>query len=183
MESLKKQQSDLENSVTPIATTIEALTAQIIIVAKYGSLLAKPINIQPVTQYQATLSQICIKLRNLFPLPDTESALAESFKPSKEFVTTLEEIKNAVEALPDPSIQDAAKEYLIVAQERMETYRAASVQLKECQSRIAIADKVHNVYGDVMTTELENLYVSVEKISAISTASSMPTMKVLLKPN
>ncbi|HAT6309908.1 TPA: AAA family ATPase [Legionella pneumophila] len=163
LESLKKQQSDLENSVTPIATTIEALTDQIIIVAKYGSLLAKPINIQPVTQYQATLNQICIKLRNLFPLSDTESALAESFKPSQEFVTTLEEIKKAIEALPDPSIQDAAKEYLIVAQERMETYRSASIQLKVCQSRIAIADKVHNVYGDVMTTELENLYVSVEK--------------------
>lgn len=183
LDSLKKQQSDIENIITPIATTIETLAAQIMIVAEYGSLLAKPINIQPITQYQANLSQICIKLRRLFPLSDTKAALAESFKPPKEFVTIVEEIKNAVEALPDPSIQDAAKEFLIVAHERIETYRSASAQLKVCLSRISIADKVHKVYGDVMTTELENLYVSVEKNFRNSIASSMQMMRVLLKPN
>ncbi|MGL6029426.1 MAG: ATP-binding protein, partial [Legionella sp.] len=162
LESLNKQKSDLENSLIPILTTIEALTAQITIVAKYGSLLSKTINLLPVTQYQASLSQICIKLRNLYTLSETESALEESLKPSKEVVNTFDEIKTAVEALPDPSIQDAAKEYLIISQERLETYRSDSVILKECQARIAIAEKVYNVYSDVMTTELSNLYASVE---------------------
>ncbi|HAT9135678.1 TPA: AAA family ATPase [Legionella pneumophila] len=163
LEALKKQLSELEKSIAPIITTIEAVATQIITVAKLGTLLEKPINIEPLTQYQTTLNQICNKLRKLFPLSDSQSALEVSFRPSKEFIAKLEEIQKAIEALPEPSTQDAAKEYLIVAHERIETYRSTSSQLKACQSRIAIAEQVHKVYGDVMTTELENLYSSVEK--------------------
>lgn len=163
LEKIKQQQADLEKTILPVVTTMEAFATQIATVAKYGPLLPTPIEVAALNDYKNALSQICTKLRKTFPLSDSQAALEEPFAPSEAVTTLIESLKAAITALPEPSTQDAAREYLIVAQERMEAYRTASAQLKACQSRIAIAEKVHKEYGDVMTIELENVYASVEK--------------------
>lgn len=163
LEAIKQQQEALEKTIAPIATMFETLGTHIATVAKYGPLLATPIDVAPLTNYKNALSLISGKLRKLFPLSDSQSALEEAFKPAEDITTLIESVKVAITALPEPSTQDAAREFLIVAQERMEAFRTASAQLKACQSHITIAEKVHKEYGDVMTIELENVYASVEK--------------------
>ena len=163
LETIKQQQAELEKTITPVVTAIEELVAHITTVAKYGPLLPTPIDITALTNFKTALSLISTKLRKLFPLSDSQSALEESLEPADDVSILIESLKVAITALPEPSTQDAAREYLIVAQERMEAYRIAMAQLKACQSRITIADKVHETYGDVMTIELENVYASVEK--------------------
>jgi recombinational DNA repair ATPase RecF len=163
LEAIKQQQEALEKTIAPIATMFETLATHITTVAKYGPLLTAPIDVTALTNYKNTLSLISSKLRKLFPLSDSQSALEEAFEPAEDVTDLIESLKVAITVLPEPSTQDAAREYLIVAQERMEAYRTISAQLKACQSRITIAEKVYEEYGDVMTIELENVYASVEK--------------------
>jgi hypothetical protein len=163
LEAIKQQQEALEKTIAPIATMFETLGTHITTVAKYGPLLPTAIEVAALTNYKNALSLVSSKLRKLFPLSDSQSALEEAFAPAEDITALIESLKVVITALPEPSTQDAAREYLIVAQERMEAFRTASVQLKACQSRTTIAEKVHKEYGDVMTIELENVYASVEK--------------------
>lgn len=163
LEAIKQQQTELEKKISPVIETIEEVTSHVTTLIKYGPLLPTPIDMTAFTNYKNALNVISAKLRKLFPLSDSQSALEESHEPTEDITTLIESLKLAITALPEPSSQDAAREYLIVAQERMETYRAALTLLKACQSRIAIAEKANETYGDVMTTELENVYTSVEK--------------------
>lgn len=163
LEKIKQQQTNLEKTILPVVTTIETFASQIATVAKYGPLLSTPIEVTALNDYKNVLSLISTKLRKLFPLSDSQATLEESFAPSETVTSLIENLKTEITALPEPSSQDAAREYLIVVQERMEAYRTASAQLKACQSRITVAEKVHEAYGNVMTTELKNVYTSVQK--------------------
>jgi DNA repair exonuclease SbcCD ATPase subunit len=116
LETIKQQQTELEKTITPVATAIEELTAHITTLAKYGPLLPTPINIIALTNYKNALSMISNKLRKLFPLSDSQSALEESLEPAEDVTTLIESLKVAITALPEPSTQDAARDYLIVAQ-------------------------------------------------------------------
>jgi len=163
LETVKRQQEEMEKVASPVATIYETLNTHIATVEKYGPIFPKPIDVELLINYKNALGLASTKLRKLFPLSESQSTLEESFAPSEEVTALIKEIGTAIEELPEPSKQDAAREYLIVAQERMETYRSASIQLKACQSKVKVADKVQELYGQVMTAELENVYASVEK--------------------
>ncbi len=73
-------------------------------------------------------------------------------------VTTL---RKWVDALPEPSKEEAAKEYLIVAQEKYDRCRAAKADANAAQTRAETAGKVFEAYGAVSTVVLEGIYDTV----------------------
>lgn len=163
LEEVKQKQSALEKVSIVIASKLENLSSQLILILKYDSLLAKPIDKSCIETYCKQLSSIATKNRNIFPLAKNKSLLESPYKPSKEVIQFIETLKNEIAKLPEASKQDAARDYLTIAQERMEVYRSAASKLKECKSKEKIANKVFEVYGKVQTTELENIYKNVEK--------------------
>lgn len=72
-------------------------------------------------------------------------------------------VKTHVEGLPEPSAEEAAKEYLIVAQEKYERCRVAKEDMENLAARSEIAAKVFECYGKVSTAVLEGIYDSVQK--------------------
>jgi hypothetical protein len=73
------------------------------------------------------------------------------------------QIARAVEAIPEPTQQDAARDYLVIAQERVETHRNASQQLKKAEERSRLATDVYNTYIEATTVELDKIYKDVEQ--------------------
>lgn len=74
-----------------------------------------------------------------------------------------ENLRAHAEGLPDPSKEEAAKEYLIVAQEKYDRCRAANAEMEAAAAREALAAKVFEHYGTVSTAVLEDIYDTVQK--------------------
>jgi hypothetical protein len=78
-------------------------------------------------------------------------------------VSAVDALETSVLGLPEPSQQDAARDFLTIGQERLETYRQASLKLKAAKERAVIARSVFDLYGTVSTEALENIYKTVEQ--------------------
>jgi hypothetical protein len=76
---------------------------------------------------------------------------------------TISLIEEGVDAVPEPSEQDAARDYLTVGQERLETVRDASARLQEAQKQARLARTVSEAYASASTTVLEQVYKEVEQ--------------------
>jgi hypothetical protein len=100
-------------------------------------------------------------IEDFLPLDKTLQALAPVIV-APTFDAALRELEAAVAALPDPSAQDAAREFLIVAQEKLAAYRSASQAAKAAQENAEKASKVFEVYGQTTTAALENIFKQVE---------------------
>jgi recombinational DNA repair ATPase RecF len=87
--------------------------------------------------------------------------LAQGVPPAWTSVVT--RLKAYVEALPEPSKEDAAKEFLIVAQEKYHHCRRSKVDFDAALARADTAAKVFQQYGVVSTSVLEEIYDSVQK--------------------
>jgi hypothetical protein len=88
--------------------------------------------------------------RLLDPIPTAVSSLVEA-------------IKLYAESLPDLSKEEAAKEYLIVAQEKYKVQSTTTLEHDVAAAREGIALKVFKCYGAVSTTVLEGIYDKVQK--------------------
>jgi RecF/RecN/SMC family protein len=78
-------------------------------------------------------------------------------------VKVVEELKAYAQALPEPSKEEAAKEYLIVAQEKYSRCMGANAEREAAADRKLAAAQVFKHYGVVSTTVLEGIYDTVQK--------------------
>lgn len=75
----------------------------------------------------------------------------------------IDECRTAVNALPDTSVEDEARDVLIVAQERYEKLLSATKAAKEYKARSAVAEKMLTHYNNSCTGVLEDIYDKVAK--------------------
>lgn len=78
-------------------------------------------------------------------------------------VKVTDDLKVYADELPEPSKEEAAKEYLIVAQEKYDRCRTAKEELDVAAAREALAAKVFEYYGTVSTSVSEGIYDTVQK--------------------
>jgi hypothetical protein len=72
-------------------------------------------------------------------------------------------LKDHVNSLPEPSKEDAAKEFLIVTEERYARCRTTKAESEAAANRAETASKVFAEYATVSTAVLDAIYDSVEK--------------------
>ncbi|HEU5047054.1 MAG TPA: ATP-binding protein [Rickettsiales bacterium] len=162
LASIKKKRGELEKALEPITAKIDGLRSAMVAVSKYGPLFTEPVDVQPLKSYEVMLLENTRQLRAFLPLQKTLDALQSDLIVPDAAKIILAAIKNAVEIIPEPSQQDAARDYLIVGQEKLDAYRKTSLQLEAGNKRTTTAKQVLDKYVDVMNTELEKIYQNVE---------------------
>ena len=75
----------------------------------------------------------------------------------------VESLRKHVDSLPDLSKEEAAKEFLIVGQEKYDRCRATKAEAETAAKRADTAAQVSARYGVVSTSVLDGIYDSVEK--------------------
>ena len=90
--------------------------------------------------------------------PALQAVSASWWSPKTDQQTRINECHAAVNALPDTSAEDEARDILIVAQERYEKLLGATKTAKEQTSRSAVAQKVLDHYNTSCTMVLEGIY-------------------------
>jgi hypothetical protein len=151
----------LEAQLALIAGDMIRLRGAIASVCALGASLKQPIDVTLLASTEEGLAKRIASLQQLLPLEETAAALASAHE-IPDISQAVTAITEAVAAIPEPSKQDAARDFLVLAQERLEAYRAAELALQEQQERAQRAKKVFEVYGDVTTKALEDIYKQVE---------------------
>ena len=126
-------------------------------------------NLKPVIEQQELIDYIT-------RLKEIETALNEVIKdntkinPAIDAVSTswwvpmvaqqnkIKDCQTAIKAIPDTSVEDKAREFLIVAQDRYEKLIKQSKVAKEQKKQAEIAEKVLKHYNETCTAVLEEIY-------------------------
>lgn len=156
------QRRQIEQDSQPAIEAMQTLSELYPKLVKYASLLKPPIESSSITAYAKQLADSAASVRKLLPISASITALDSIADIPRQVQTTVDEVSIAIAHLPEPSQQDAAREFLIVAQERLETYQQASRQELAARGDVEIATTVVDTYGKVTTTELEKIYTNVE---------------------
>ena len=130
------------------------------IIAHCGT-FAPPVDAADLVALKTVLAGRYSQLKKVLPLGDTATILLAMSKVA-DVATALATFEARVTAIPEPTKQDAARDFLVVAQERLESYRAAKFKVTAARARADRAAAVYKIYGDVTTTRLEQVYADVE---------------------
>ena len=158
-----KQRRALEKELQPILARVNDLVALCADVAAHGAALKPPVDCASILTQQEQLQTVSKALATLLPLAKTREALGSLAGERETLKPTLKQLAGAIAALPEPNAQEAARDYLTICQERLETFRQASVALKEARSRAQTAREVFDTYASETTKALDAIYAQVQE--------------------
>lgn len=152
----------IEQDSLPAIEAMQALGVLYQTLARYASLLKPAIESSGIAAHATQLTDCATSVRNLLPISDSITALDSIANIPHQVQITANEVSAAIAHLPEPSQQDAARDFLIVAQERLEAFQQASRQERAASREAETATNVLETYGKVTTAALEDIYKSVE---------------------
>ena len=161
LEEVTAKRKALEVQINPLMDVIHEVGNALATVTGYGTQLNPPIEVTPLNDFKAVLAGRYGQLQKLLPLDDTRAVLlAAHYAP--DLTTIIAALEAGIAAIPEPTKQDAARDFLVVAQERLEQYRLARQKVTVGKLRADRSSKVFELYGDVTTKALESIYKDVE---------------------
>ena len=161
-EEIARQRSALEKQCGTVVALLEELGTALRSLERYCGLLDPKVSAGSVTQYREAVGRDRGALDSLNPMPDAKRALEELGKIPEATLETLGAVEAAVNGIPDATDQDAARDYLTVAQERLQAYRDAAIAEKRAEERATLTRAVSETYGTVSISVLNGIYKDVE---------------------
>ena len=160
LESVTKKRAALESQIKPVLDTLYAAGTAFATMISDARQFSPPVDTKALGDFKAVLLARYQQLQKLLPLEDTCGVLRIAHT-VPDFTPALDALGTAVDAIPEPTKQDAAREFLVLAQERLEQYRAARLKVSAGKARSERAAKVLTLYGQVTTGSLEKIYKDV----------------------
>ncbi|WP_316978904.1 ATP-binding protein [Shumkonia mesophila] len=160
-DAVTKKRTALEAEIKPLLDTLYAAGTALATMIGYAPQFSPPVDAKALSDFKAVLLGRYQLLQKLLPLNDTRAVLATA-NSVPDLAAARDALAAAIDAIPEPTKQDAAREFLILAQERLEQYRTAKLKVTAGKVRAERAAKVFNTYGEVTTSSLEKIYKDVE---------------------
>ncbi|CAA2136921.1 chromosome segregation protein SMC [Methylobacterium bullatum] len=161
LEAVKALRERAERAITPVHDALEADYAYARSIYPHAKHLLDETELKVVAGHGAALKAAADTLKAFLPL-DATLAVLEDLAPTQVIIASLKNLESRIGALPELSEQDAAQEYLITAQYRLETLRKASAAVTTAEDRATRARKVFDVYKLTSDAALEKVYADVQ---------------------
>ena len=162
LEGVTKKRAEIVKHLDLICATIQQFTDSLRLVYRHAGALTPPAATEGITKYGQDAVTALNQIRKFHPLEDTLKSLEIVRAVPVSVTNELQKISEEVGKIPEASQQDAAKEYLIMAQERLEAYRAATLRWKKGSDDAKTAAGVCEIYNNEMTKALDAIYRKVE---------------------
>jgi len=159
--SLKRQAA--ETKMVPLIATLRKVQAAINTVVGYAGLTKPPVVTKAARDYSSHCGTTVEKLTAFMPLSETITVLTNMPTIPPAVLAAIGEIEKAVVVLPEPTKQDAAREWLTVAQERLEVWCDAMRKQKAAKDQAQKARQISDIYTATSDTVLAGIYSTVEK--------------------
>jgi len=161
LEAVATQRRALELLVQPILNRVQAAGSSLATLIGHAANLPTPVDATELSSFKAKLGAQYRVIDTLFPLDQTLTALDARHNVA-EIAGPMAALEAAVAALPEPSKQDASLGFLILAQERLEMFRAAKQKVTVGKLRAERSAQAFDVFRDVTIKALEDIYRDVE---------------------
>jgi recombinational DNA repair ATPase RecF len=156
-QELVKSAQPLVAELLDLATVASTATA-------YGKALPEPLAMEAVTRWIDLLRnkrETVASSSNIERSSDiVETVMHEH---SVEVKQELDELQKRINMLPDASQEDEAKEFLTVAQERLDVYREAKRQQDKGNKQFELSAKVLSAFSDSANRVLTGIYNDVQQ--------------------
>ncbi|MFI5195891.1 MAG: AAA family ATPase [Chitinophagales bacterium] len=160
-EEASAKKSATEKKLSPIIGEIQKLSASILLIEKHAKILS-PEKVSILVNYRSNLETKIKSLRNFLPLNESISALNDISLIPEDFTIAMNFIETLMSAIPDPSDIDAARDYLILCDDRLKSWRAAKRNAKQAEDKAELAITVYDTYVRESNGVLESIYKEVE---------------------
>lgn len=161
-ETYKQRRAQLAAQLAPIIEALDKAEGTIRGLTTYASAAQPAISFEACTTFIDTLETNSKRLRALLPLSDSTAALKVAKSVPVEVTTCVDNLEKVLKALPDPSRQDAAIEWLSVAQERLEVYRNSRRKQVIAKGQSELSRKVFDLYTKTSDSVLSSMYNAVQ---------------------
>jgi len=160
---ISRRRAELEKKIQPITLMLRSFQSSLAIIRQYNLLSVTSPETKAIGEFESLLEKSRRALDSFLPLPDAIAALNVIAISPIGISDALSKIESAISAIPEPTEQDAARDFLTISQERLEMYRTAQFHLKQIEDRAEMARIVSVAYVAVSTSILDNIYKKVEK--------------------
>ncbi len=161
LEEISKKRTAIEGGLRPFLTLESQFRTALLTIERHGKALGGSTKV--IEDLVVTITSQEKQLSALLPLDETINALKQFASLPPELSNEIAEVEKLIVAMPEPTQQDAARDYLTVSQERLEIYRAATLNLKQAEEKSVIARSAYDIYAKVSTSTLDGIYKEVEK--------------------
>lgn len=161
LEAITEKRTAFEAELKPLLDTLHAAGTALANMIGYAPQFSPPVDAKALSDFKAVLLGRYQRLQKLLPLDDTRAVLTTAHS-GPDLSAVRNALAAAIKAIPEPTKQDAAREFLVLVQERLELYRTARLKVAAGKVRSDRAAKVSTTYGEVTTASLENIYKDVE---------------------
>lgn len=163
LKEVSRKRKAVESKIAPLIATIRKTQAATNILAGYAPLATPPVAIGTFRDFGISCRVSVERLTVILPLAETIAVLANVPIMPQAVLDAIDDLEKAVVVLPEPTKQDAAREWLTVAQERLEVLREAMRKQKVAKEQAEKARQVSNIYATTSDTVLTGIYTAVEK--------------------
>jgi ABC-type branched-subunit amino acid transport system ATPase component len=163
LEELSRKRTAIESKIAPLISALRAAQAALSTLAQHAALATPPLTVEPVTTFGTNCGAVVERLATLLPLAETITVITNANNVPQAVLDVIAQLDKVVTDLPEPTKQDAARDWLTVAQERLEVWRAAVRKQKIEKEQAETARLVSNIYAKTSDTVLVETYKAVEK--------------------
>ena len=163
LKEVSRRRIAAETKISPLIAGLRKVRAAINTVVGYAALATPPVAIEAARDYSTNCGTAVERLAALLPLTETITVLPKVPIVPQAVFDAIGELEKAVAALPEPTKQDAAREWLTVAQERLEVWREAMRKQKAAKEQAQKARQVSDIYATTSDKVLAGIYAAVEK--------------------
>ncbi|MBU2328070.1 MAG: chromosome segregation protein SMC, partial [Alphaproteobacteria bacterium] len=161
LEDVSKRRAAIESELKPILDTVHAAGTALNTMIDHAGMFSPKIDATALAEFRLVLRARYQQLQKLLPLDDTCAILSTAHS-VPDLEPSLTALATAIAAIPEPTKQDAARDFLVLAHERLDIYRTAKQKYAVGKVHADRASKVFNTYGTVTTSALEKIYKDVE---------------------
>ena len=163
MKEVSKKRKSTENKISPLIIFLRKTQTAITTLVNYAAIAVPPVTMESAKEYIKILKIYIDALTAFLPLSNAIETLENISKIPQSVLDEIAKFEKVVQALPEPTKQDAAKEWLTVAQERLDALREATQRQKISQEKADKTQKVLDTYGKASDEVLTGIYEIVEK--------------------
>jgi recombinational DNA repair ATPase RecF len=162
-EEIAKKKAALATKFSPLTKLLNEIDAALAPLMQYGALHKPPVTTQVIRTYRTACRTTIGKLNEESSLTDNLTALATFADIPTQVADEIAALEKAVLALPEPSKQDEARDWLTAAHERLESWRDAMRSVAATKAKAELAKKVSTAYTTTSDSVLLGIYQKVEK--------------------
>ena len=162
LKDVADQRAALTKDMAPLLTALHAAGTGLATIIPYGAQLQPPVDCKSLADFKQVLLGRYQQIQALVPLEDTIAVLAVIHEVAT-LTPTFNALDDAVNVLPEPTAQDAARQFLTIAEERLIQLRAARHAHAVGKEKATKAARVHAVFNKETTKALEAIYTQVQE--------------------